>query len=248
VRESLKALVADDDLDLLDLLNYALRREGYSVVSAIDGEQALRGCETEEPDIVLLDVNLPRINGFEVCRRIRLESDTPIIMLTARNGEDDIVNSLGFGADDYITKPFSARQLTARMQAVLRRARRHSLVQPISVLQVNDLKLDLQSCEATRGEEVIQLTPLEFRILYILAMNAGRVIPYARIVEYAWGYYGDYSSRDSSLLKSHISHIRFKLKLGSGKKDGIHAVPGVGYSLGRESAASPTVVAADLSA
>lgn len=231
----MKALVVDDDLDLLDLLTYALRRDGYAVVSAIDGEQALRGSETENPDIILLDGNLPKVNGFEVCRRIRQNAETPIIMLTARNMEEDIVQCLGLGADDYITKPFSTKQLLARMSAVLRRTRKNRHVEPVSELRVNDLLLDLQSYEVTKGDQAFQLTPLEFRILYMLAMNAGRVIPYGRLVEYAWGYYGDYNSRDSSLLKTHICHIRTKLNLSAGK-DGIRAIPGVGYCLGRGAA------------
>ena len=229
----MKVLAVDDDVDHLDLLTYALRREGYSVLTAIDGEQAVRGCESENPDIVLLDANLPKLNGFEVCRRIRLNSETPIIMLTARDEEEDIIRGLQGGADDYLTKPFSAKQLVTRMKTVLRRCRTDRYQEPASELTVGDLKLDLQSHEAIKDGKLVQLTPLEFRILYLLAMNAGRVIPYSRLVEYAWGYYGDYNTRDSSMLKTHISHIREKLNLRSDQKGGIRAVPGVGYSLAR---------------
>ncbi len=229
----MKVLIVDDDLDHLDLLTYALRREGYTVLSAADGEQAVRGCETERPDIMLLDANLPKLNGFEVCRRIRFDSETPIIMLTACDKEDDILRGLQVGADDYITKPFSAKQLIARMKTVLRRYQADPYREPVSQLQVGDLRLDLQSHEAVKDGHPVQLTPLEFRILYLLAMNAGRVIPHARLIEYAWGYYGDYNTHDSSMLKTHICHIREKLNLRADQQGGIRAVPGVGYSLAR---------------
>lgn len=236
----MKVLLVDDDVDLVDLLSYALRREGYTVVPAIDGEQAIRGVEVENPDIVLLDVNLPKLNGFEVCRRLRQDSEVPVIMLTARNAEEDIVRSLAIGADDYVVKPFSAKQLVARMKAVSRRYRARADEQPLRELRVGDLFLDLQSYEAKKGDTSVQLTPLEFRILYMLAMNAGRVIPYARLVEYAWGYFGDFDGRDSGLLKTHICHIRAKLDLGTGRTSAIRSVPGVGYTLARPADELPT--------
>jgi DNA-binding response OmpR family regulator len=225
----MKVLVAEDDADLLDLMTYALRREGYTVLAAIDGPQALQRWEAEAPDIVLLDVNLPQINGFDLCQRIHHESETPVIMVTARDEEDDVVRALRLGADDYVTKPFSAKVLASRMRAVLRRAGADRYRQPVSHLELGALVLDLQAHQAQKHGAVVQLTPLEFRILYILAVNEGRVIPYSRLVEYAWGYDGG----DASLLKTHICHIRQKLGL---KADGdltIKAIPGVGYSLSR---------------
>src|SRR6266487_1910713 len=137
----MKVLVVDDDVDLLDLTTYALRREGYSVFAAVDGQQALHRWESENPDIVLLDVNLPKLNGFEVCRRIRHESETPIIMLTARDEEEDIVRGLQLGADDYVVKPFSAKQLTARMKAVLRRCRTDPYRDAVREVRAGDLVL-----------------------------------------------------------------------------------------------------------
>jgi len=225
----MKVLVADDDADLLDLMTYALRREGYTVLAAIDGQQALRRWESENPDIMLLDLNLPKVNGFEVCRRIRRDSEMPIIMVTSRDEEEDAVRGLQLGADDYVTKPFSVKLLANRMKAVLRRSQADRYLQPVSEVRVGDLALDLQSHEATKAGKAVQLTPLEFRILYMLAMNEGRVIPYSRLVEYAWGYDGG----DSSLLKTHICHIRTKLGLATNQQGGIKAVPGVGYSLAR---------------
>ncbi len=222
----MKVLIVEDDVELLDLLTYALRREGYGVVAAIDGQQAMNRMEADEPDFVLLDANLPKLNGFEVCRHIRNKSSVPIIMVTALDEEENIVRGLRLGADDYVTKPFSAKELSARMRAVLRRSQTHPNREPQSELRIGELVLDLQSHEARKGDELIQLTRLEFRILYMLAMNPGRVIPYSRLVEYAWGYDGG----DSSLLKTHICHIRDKLGFST-ERNGIRAVPGVGYSL-----------------
>ena len=223
----MKALVVDDDLDLLDLTTYALRREGYNVLPAVDGQQALQRWESEHPDIVLLDANLPRLNGFEVCRRIRQESTTPIIMVTACDDESDVVRALQLGADDYVTKPFSQRQLAARMKAVLRRCSADPYDQAVNKVQAGDLVLDLNSHDTMRGGVPIELTAIEFRILFMLASNASRVIPYTRLVEYAWGY----DSGDANLLKTHICHIREKLGLPLEARTGIKAVPGVGYRL-----------------
>jgi DNA-binding response OmpR family regulator len=224
----MKVLIADDDTDLLDLMTYALRREGYTVLAAVDGKQALQRFESETPDIVLMDVNLPKVNGFEVVRRIRQDAETPLIMLTACDEEEDVVRGLQLGADDYVTKPFSVKQLTYRMKAVLRRSQTDPYHEPVSELHVGDLALDLQSYEVTKAGERVQLTPLEFRILYMLAMNEGRVIPYSRLVEYAWGY----DNGDANLLKTHICHIRKKLGLGTAS-GAIRAIAGVGYSLAR---------------
>ena len=228
----MKVLVVDDDVDLLDLMTYALRREGYSVSTALDGQQALRRWESDSPDIVLLDGNLPKLDGFEVCRRIRHQAKTPIIMLTARDEEEDMVRGLQLGADDYVPKPFSTRQLTARMQAVLRRCRADPAREARRELRVGRLGLDLQSHEVTQAGEPVPLTPLEFRILYLLAMNEGRVIPYSRLVEYAWGYSDEGTP---GLLKTHVAHIRKKLGLAAHKRGGpkIKAVLGVGYSPSR---------------
>lgn len=223
----MKALLIDDDTDLLDLMTYALRREGYTVHCAVDGQQALERVRAEDPDIILLDVNLPKLNGFDVCRMIRRDWETPIIMLTACSSEEEIVRGLEVGADDYVSKPFSAKQVAARMKALLRRSRADRYRQPVSQLRVGDLVLDLESHEVTRGGEPVELTTLEFRVLYMLAMNVGRIIPYARLVEYAW----DYDGGDAALLKTHISHIRKKLGIPYTKKGGIEAIAKVGYRL-----------------
>ena len=223
----MKVLIVDNDVHLLDLLTYTLSRQGYSVMAAVDGVQGLDRWETETPDIVLLDANLPKLDGFEVCRRIRHESDTPIIMFGTGDEERDIVRGLQLGADDYVTKPFSAKQLGARINAVLRRCSSDSYRPVVSELNVGDLKLELQSHDVLWGGGSVELTPIEFRLLFMLTMNANRVTRYPQLVKYVWGY----DSGNTSLLKSHICHLREKLKTPLRGKNGIRAVPGVGYKL-----------------
>jgi two-component system response regulator MtrA len=189
----------------------------------------------DRPDIVLLDLKLDRLNGFEVCRRIRLESEVPIIVVSSSHDERDVLRALRLGADDYVTKPCSLTQLAARMEAVARRCRRDTADRAVRAVRAGDLELSLQSYEVTRGgDEPIQLTPLEFRILYLLAMNEGQVIPYTRLVDYAWGFEGG----DASLLKTHICHIRRKLGLPLDGPGAIRSLATVGYSLVKQRAAS----------
>jgi DNA-binding response OmpR family regulator len=226
----MKVLLVDDDVDMVDLMTYALRREGYQVLTALDGQQAVERWEVDKPDLVVLDGNLPNMDGFEVCRRIRHESETPVIMLTARGDEKDVVEGFTVGADDYVIKPFSAKQLSMRMKAVLRRCQPSPHRQPMTEVRAGDLVLDLESHEVHKGEREITLTPLEFRILYMLAMNQGRVVPYSRLIEYTWGFHNEDSS---NLLKTHICHIRNKLGVKQKQPGSIKAVLGVGYSLVR---------------
>ena len=227
-----RLLLVEDDRALADLLIWHFSREGYDIVRTADGDEALILAEERTPDLVILDWMIEGVSGIEVCRRLRRRPSTasvPIIMLTARGEETDRIRGLDTGADDYVTKPFSAKQLIARIKAVIRRCQGDPYRQPVSELRAGDLVLDLQSHEARKDGTVVQLTPLEFRLLYMLAMNEGRVIPYDRLVEYAWGYDGG----DSSLLKTHMSHIRSKLGIGAAGPGSIRAIPGVGYSLGR---------------
>jgi len=223
----MRALIIDDDQDLLDVMTYALRREGYEVIGAADGLQALDRLKTSVPDVVILDIRLPRLNGLEVCRRIRHTSSVPIIVVSGRTEEQDIIRALQLGADDYMTKPVSLKQLAARMQTVLRRCHSDQYRKAVSEVRAGDLALNLQSHEVTRNGTSVLLTPLEFRILYMLAMNEGQVIPYARLVDYAWGYEGG----DAHLLKTHICHIRAKLGLALEGEGSIRSLPTVGYSL-----------------
>lgn len=227
----MKLLLIDDDQDLVDVLGYALRREGYTVIAAADGEQGLQRWQSEHPDLILLDVTLPKVNGFEVCRQIRHESSVPIIMLTGQGAEDHVLRGFRLGADDYVVKPFSSKQLASRVAAVLRRAAADSFQQPSRQVLVGDLSLDLETYQVTRGDRVVQLTLLEFRILYLLALNANRVVPYSRLVEYGWGYDDIYTGLESSLLKSHVSHIRQKLQFRHRHPPDIAVLTGVGYKL-----------------
>ncbi len=223
----MKLLVVDNDNDHVDLLTYAFQRHGYSVTTAGDGRQALARWQSERPDLVLLDVNLPKVNGFEVCRQIRHKSDTPVIMLTARDTEADVVRGLQAGADDYVVKPFSAKQLAARVQAVLRRYQPDA--QPVrSEIRVGDLVLDLRTETVTKDGQPVEMTAREFQILYLLASNEGRVVSYARLIEHVLGYVNE---SNSTLLKTHISHLRRKLGLSATGPGSLRSVSGIGYVL-----------------
>jgi DNA-binding response OmpR family regulator len=223
----MKILLVDDDTDLLDVTAYALRREGFNVIVATDGAQALRRWESDEPDLVLLDVGMPRMSGLEVCRKIRQTSATPVIMLTAASDEEHVVQGFRSGADDYVTKPFSPKQLALRIRAVMRRSAGQPATDSQRVLQVGDFTLDLESHQVSKKGEQIQLTPLEFRIFHMLAINEGRVVTFGRLVEYGWGYDGG----EPAMLKTHISHLRKKLKLEPDRPGYIQVLHGVGYMM-----------------
>jgi DNA-binding response OmpR family regulator len=227
----MKVLLVDDDTDLLDVTAYALRREGFNVITATDGLQAIQRIERDHPDLVVSDVMLPRLNGLQLCERIRSSSSTPVILLTGLNSEEQIIQGFKVGADDYITKPFSPRQLAMRIRAVWRRGATNSEPDIVRQLQIENMMLDLESHETRLGDREIQLTPIEFKLLYILAANYGRVVSSSRLVDYAWGYDGG----DVSLLKTHISHIRKKLQLPLENIGDITSVPRVGYRLQRGS-------------
>jgi DNA-binding response OmpR family regulator len=228
----MKALIVDDDRVLADVLAFTLRREGFQVLQAFDGEAALACWAEEQPDLIVLDVNLPKMDGFAVCRRIREVSDTPILLLTVRNEEDDIVHGLKLGADDYITKPFSPRQLVARAQAVLRRAGRTA---PPSSRRAGDLTLDTNRRELRIGRlEPVSLTPLESRLLDYLMLNAGHVLTAEAIIDHVWGAEG--GERD--MLRQLVHRLRAKIAQayeapgetsGLPGPDYIETVPGLGY-------------------
>ncbi len=241
----MKALIVDDDRVLADVLAFTLRREGFEVVQAFDGEMALQRWQEERPDLVVLDVNLPRLDGFAVCRRIRELSDTPILLLTVRNKEDDIVHGLELGADDYITKPFSPRQLVARALAVLRRAQRAPA--PV-VRQAGELALDSSRREVRfAGGEPVSLAPLESRLLEYLMLNAGHVVTMEAIIDHVWGPEGG----DRDMLRQLVRRLRQKLALcggasnaapaggGAGTQPYVETVPGLGYGLVIPSSQNP---------
>jgi DNA-binding response OmpR family regulator len=223
----MKVLLVDDDVDLLDVTSYALRREGFNVIVATDGMRAIQRWETDRPDLIVSDINMPRMNGLELCQRVRRESTTPVILLTALNSEEQIVQGFQVGADDYLTKPFSPRLLAMRIRAVWRRGSTVGEPEPVRQLRVGHLTLDVETHEVIYQGREIALTPLEFKLLHILAANTGRVVTSTRMVDYAWGYDGG----DISLLKTHISHIRKKLDLPQPDIGDIRAVAKVGYRL-----------------
>jgi len=223
----MKILLVDDEPDVLDLVSRTFLRAGYEVISASDGERALDLMASAGPDLIVLDVNLSGIDGFEVCRRIRLGSQVPIVMLTARDEEEDVMRGFRLGVDDYVTKPFSTRLLAARVAAVLRRTGQNSRRPRGDHVQAGGLDMDVHSFEVRKDGQQIRLTPLEFRILHILAANKGRVVPYERLIEYAWGHDGGSPSH----LKIRICSIRKKLGLPVSADAGIKAVVGTGYTL-----------------
>jgi DNA-binding response OmpR family regulator len=228
----MSVLIVEDDGDLLDILCYTIRREGHDVIAAHDGDAGLQLWKTKEPRLVLLDVDLPKISGWEVCKHIRAESATPIIMLTSAHSEADIVKGLDLGADDYITKPFSPRQLVARIRTVLRRAK-EAADQPRKgwqLLTAGDLTLDPQWRTVHRRGEPIRLTPIEFKLLYELVLHETQVLTHQILTDRVWGYEG---VDDASLLKGHIRNLRRKLEADSSDPVYIHTVSGIGYTFRR---------------
>jgi DNA-binding response OmpR family regulator len=239
----MKALIVDDDRVLADVLAFTLRREGFEIILAHDGATALQRFAQDAPDLVVLDVNLPRLDGFAVCRQMRAQADTPIILLTVRSDEDDIVRGLALGADDYLTKPFSPRQLVARVHAVLRRSRAGQRATP-DVQRVGNLVLDASRREirlvrspdpGTPIGQPVSLTALESRLLSYLMHNAGHVLTADAIVDHVWGSGG----ADRDMLRQLVHRLRGKIKeLGDavGEPAGlpvIETIPGVGYGLTR---------------
>ena len=223
----MKVLLVDDDIDLLDVTSYALRREGFNVIAATDGMHALQRWEADQPDLIVSDVAMPRLDGLELCRRVRQNSTTPVILLTGNNREDEVIRGFEVGADDYVTKPFSPKQLAMRIRAVHRRGSPTNQPEPVRQLSVGPITLDNETHEVKDNGSPVRLTPLEFKLLFILTSNMGRVVTSNRMVDYAW----DYDGGDISLLKTHISHIRKKLGLPRPDLGDIEAVPRVGYRL-----------------
>ncbi len=226
-----KILVVDDEPAVTNLLTYNLRKANYQVLTASDGRQALNLARQFTPDLILLDLMLPGIEGLEVCRELRKTSAVPIIMVTALGEEIDRVVGLELGADDYISKPFSVRELLARIKAVLRRAGQGEAVtdhQGKCLHGPGDLSLDVESRQVTVQHAPLQLTQLEFDVLHLLLANAGRVLTRERLLEQAWGY--DFAG-DTRAVDSAIKRLRAKLRSANPEADQIEAVRGVGYRL-----------------
>jgi DNA-binding response OmpR family regulator len=221
-------LVVDDQPGLIRLVRDNLETLNYRVITASEGTRALEVVETDKPDLVLLDIMLPGQDGFSICRRIREFSTVPIIMLTARNERSDLLAGFEAGADDYVTKPFSADELLARVKAVLRRSEYQEVSKYSPGFTCGDISIDFVRHEVTRKGKVEALTPTEYRLLYYLAINAGRVMLHSDLLTKVWGV--EYAQQ-TDYLRVYIRHLRTRLEPNSNEPTYILTVPGVGYVL-----------------
>jgi DNA-binding response OmpR family regulator len=223
-------IVADDDPRLLRLVQFNLQQAGYRVVTAPDGNRALRLAEGESPDLMLLDVRMPLMDGLEVCRRVRSFSTVPIIMVTAKDSEEDKVAGLDAGADDYLTKPFGAPELMARVRAVLRRAKHYSGETAEPVFESGELKVDFAQQLASLQGKPVNLTPTEYRIVAYLARHAGRVVTQSDLLTKVWG--PEYES-EAHLLRVNIARLRQKIEQDPSSPRHVITRPGIGYYLAK---------------
>ncbi len=227
-----RILVVDDEPAVSDLLAYNLRKAHYEVVIAADGLEALRLAVEASPDLILLDLMIPEVDGLDVCRELRKTSAVPIIMITARGEEIDRVVGLELGADDYVTKPFSMRELMARIKAVLRRAQSEEHKNELSTFLhgPGGLRMEIDARTVLVGEMAINLTRLEFDLLCHLLSHAGRVMTRERLLEQVWGY--DFVG-DTRAVDSAVKRLRSKLRTANPEADGIESVRGIGYRFNR---------------
>jgi DNA-binding response OmpR family regulator len=227
-------LVVDDDPRTVEIIRLRLENDGFAVISAADGESALTLARSARPDLIVLDVMLPKIDGFDVCHILREEigSSVPIIMLSARAAEDDKLLGLGGGADDYLTKPFSPRELSARISAVLRRSGAADTERP-TVVRRGDLLVDLQRHEARRGGEPLKLTPTEFSLLATLIEEPERAFTRPQLLDRVFGY--SYEGMERT-IDVHVTNLRKKLRTGAAAPAVIATVYGVGYRFDEEGA------------
>ena len=222
----MKILVADDDADLLDLVAYALGQAGYLVVKAADGNAAVERFDAEAPDLAVLDINMPGMSGFDVCSIIRGRSTVPIMMLTARGEEQDLVRALDLGADDYLTKPFSPRELLARVKALLRRARIERGTGPLVAGRVT-LNIDDSTVRVGAGQPIV-LTKLELRLMQALLAQAGRAVHSDRLLILVWGHRG---AGDRQLLKQLVHRLRHKIEANPAVPQLLQTAAVSGYKL-----------------
>jgi DNA-binding response OmpR family regulator len=223
-------LVIEDEASLASTLSYNLRKNGFNVSSAADGVEGLQAARRDRPDVIVLDLMLPRMDGLEVCRRIRAESDVPILMLTAKGEELDRVVGLEMGADDYLTKPFSMRELLARVRALLRRAGARPAGDDASRISAGPIELDARGRTVTRDGVEIALKPKEFDLLFFLAKNAGQVFTREQLLQRVWGY--DFFG-GSRTVDVHIRWLREKLEENPSKPRHLLTVRGIGYKFVR---------------
>jgi DNA-binding response OmpR family regulator len=229
-RSTCRILVVDDEAAVTDLLAYNLRKAHYDVLIAADGRAALQLAQEANPDLILLDLMIPEVDGLDVCRELRKSSSVPIIMITARGEEIDRVVGLEIGADDYVTKPFSVRELMARVKAVLRRTQNDGLEKEASTILrgPGNLSMDMERRTVMVRDTSIELTRLEFDLLHRLLINPGRVLTRERLLEQAWGY--DYVG-DTRAVDSAIKRLRAKLREAAPDADCIESVRGLGYKI-----------------
>ena len=223
-------LIVEDDQNLLSTLKYNLQKEGYDIATAIDGIEALEVARREKPGLIVLDLMLPKLSGFDVCRILRKEMTVPILMLTAKNEEVDKIVGLEIGADDYMTKPFSMRELLARIRAMLRRA---EMVKPQPAgeqasLKIGELEIDVARHQASCRSSPLDLTPKEFDLLVFLARNKGFVFSREQLLEKVWGY--DYAG-DTRTVDVHIRWLRQKIEDDPAKPKRLVTIRGTGYKL-----------------
>jgi two-component system response regulator MtrA len=223
-------LVVEDEAHVRELVSYTLQGAGYRVQAAANGALALESARRSPPDLVLLDIRLPDFDGWEVCQRLRAESDVPILIITALADDESLVKSLRLGADDYISKPFSPMVLAARVQALLRRAAPKTQTR---LIELHGLTLDLASAEVRRGDTVVHLTPTEFRLLAALARRPGQVVSPGELMRLAQGY--DVPERDAQeIVKVHVRHLRHKIEPQLDHPRYVLTVRGMGYMLNRK--------------
>lgn len=221
-----RILIVDDEPSILTLVEYHLRKAGYAVATAEDGTQALEKARHERPDLIVLDVMLPDLDGFEVCRELRKTANTPIIFLTARDDAIDRIVGLELGADDYLTKPFNPRELTARVKAILRRTNPAQVSSGNDRVEAGEMIIDLRRHEVVLRGEAVALTPKEFELLETLATNPGMAMSREMLLDRVWGndYFGD-----ARIVDVHISHLREKIEADPGQPVYVKTVRGVGY-------------------
>ena len=225
-----KILIVEDDQNLLAALKYNFLKESYSVITAVEGTQAIETARSERPELIVLDVMLPKLSGFEVCRILRKEMTVPILMLTAKTEEADKIVGLEIGADDYMTKPFSMRELLARIRAMLRRADM-SIPQPAGEqkhLKIGDLEIDIGRHQVFCRSVPLDLTPKEYDLLVFLTRNKGLVFSREQLLDKVWGY--DYAG-DTRTVDVHIRWLRQKIETDPAHPENLLTVRGAGYKL-----------------
>jgi two-component system OmpR family response regulator len=222
-----RLLVVDDEPNIVDLLATSLRFAGFEVATARNGPEALRVAETFRPDLLVLDVMMPGVDGFTVVRRLRQDGiSAPVVFLTAKDGTEDTVTGLTLGGDDYVTKPFSLEEVVARIRAVLRRFAESAPARSSSMLSFADLELDEDTHEVWKAGELVALSPTEFKLLRYFMQNAGRVLSKAQILDHVWHY--DFNG-DANVVESYVSYLRRKIDTTVPRL--LHTLRGVGYVL-----------------